>query len=158
MPRRTRLCNRWAVEVEYSPSSTRPGHGTPLRAGLAESVDAVHSKCIVERRAGSSPASGTNREPRPHRGRGSVVFQVAAQLSAVAYPRPSAVRLRGLRGSHLARCTARSLDTASRTHPATPFAVMDPSRSPEFNGIASALLNRTRVDADTISASRDSHR
>ena len=28
-------------------------------AGLAELVDATHSKCVVERRAGSSPASGT---------------------------------------------------------------------------------------------------
>src|SRR5699024_12858651 len=68
----SRLCTRCPAEVESSPSPTRPGHGTPMRAGLAESVDAVHSKCIVERRAGSSPASGTNPEPRPHRGRGSV--------------------------------------------------------------------------------------
>lgn len=30
------------------------------QAGLAESVDAVHSKCIVERRVGSSPTSGTD--------------------------------------------------------------------------------------------------
>lgn len=30
-----------------------------LYAGLAELVDATHSKCVVERRAGSSPASGT---------------------------------------------------------------------------------------------------
>jgi hypothetical protein len=120
MPRRTRLCNRWAVEVESSPSSTRPGHGTPLRAGLAESVDAVHSKCIVERRAGSSPASGTNPEPRPHRGRGSVIFQVAAQSSAVACPRPlgrisSAFSCPpvSLGGSHLARSTA--TETHSRS-------------------------------------------
>ena len=120
MPPRSRLCNRCAVEVESSPSPTRPGHGTPMRAGLAESVDAVHSKCIVERRAGSSPASGTNPEPRPHRGRGSVIFQVAAQSSAVACPRPRGSMSSAfscppvsLGGSQLARSTA--TETHSRS-------------------------------------------
>ena len=120
MPPWPRLCNRCAVEVESSPSPTRPGHGTPMRAGLAESVDAVHSKCIVERRAGSSPASGTNPEPRPHRGRGSVIFQVAAQSSAVACPRPRGSMSSAfscppvsLGGSQLARSTA--TETHSRS-------------------------------------------
>ena len=45
----------------------------PLRAEVAKSVDAVDSKSTVERRAGSSPASGTNLEAVP-------VFAGAASL------------------------------------------------------------------------------
>lgn len=54
------LCIPCPPAVESSPSPRLFPTDSAVRAGLAELVDAVHSKCIVERRAGSSPASGTD--------------------------------------------------------------------------------------------------
>ena len=105
-------------------------------AGLAESVDAVHSKCIVERRVGSSPTSGTNssksqfvlrfsaqmnqrsdaQDPRTQV-RGSCASVLGAQGQQASKPlrlesRPTAVRVQPRR--NLRRCCRQE---RSRPHP-----------------------------------------
>lgn len=59
-PRRVANVQSVRARSRIVPSHRRSFQDSSRRAGLAESVDAVHSKCIVERRAGSSPASGTD--------------------------------------------------------------------------------------------------